>query len=280
LRLSWVRARALTRALLSRSLAPRAAAIRHRVVSLALRKRRRTTVSADAERGQTEGRSLARTVAIAVLMTGAAALGVYAMWPSPDPALSPHRPVTAAPTVPLEQAQGAAEEPIEVMDLRGSVSSTAPAAPSSAKAAKTASNARTKDAPVPSAGSVPKGSPFAVDVRDKAAAEPAAPKVSKAMRFGAAEVPASAQRFVLRMSKPITAIDGMADVGGFTVVIHGALSLDRAGPIGAAHRSVARAMILNKGDRAELTVRFTDGKRPRYQVRADGSSVAIAIEGT
>jgi hypothetical protein len=58
----------------------------------------------------------------------------------------------------------------------------------------------------------------------------------------------------------------------------GSLSLDRAGPISAAHKGVERAMVLNKGDRSELTIRFANGKRPSYQVRGDGQTLYVVIE--
>jgi hypothetical protein len=98
------------------------------------------------------------------------------------------------------------------------------------------------------------------------------------MRFGAANPPVRAQRFTLRMSKPIQALEGVADSGGFTVTVRGTLSLDRAGPISASHSGVARAMVLNKGDHAELTIRFADGKRPAYQLRAEGTTLYLVIE--
>jgi hypothetical protein len=37
-------------------------------------------------------------------------------------------------------------------------------------------------------------------------------------------------------------------------------------------------MVINKGDRAELSIRFADGRQPAYQVTADGNTVFISIE--
>jgi hypothetical protein len=115
-----------------------------------------------------------------------------------------------------------------------------------------------------------------------AAAEVAASDVvtsnanANTMRFGAASV--RGRRFTLNMSAPIKSITGSADVGGFSVVVDGALSLDRAGPIAASHPALARSMILNKGDRSELTIRFRDGLSPKYQVLARGGALEITIE--
>ena len=36
-------------------------------------------------------------------------------------------------------------------------------------------------------------------------------------------------------------------------------------------------MILNRGDHAELIVRFVEGKEPTYQVRAVGNALQITI---
>ena len=96
--------------------------------------------------------------------------------------------------------------------------------------------------------------------------------------FGAASVP-DAKRFTLRMSAPVKKLTGIADEGGFTVLIPGSLSLDRAGPISASHRRVRRSMILNKGDHSELTIRFAKGDPPPYQVKAKGAKLIISIGG-
>jgi hypothetical protein len=100
----------------------------------------------------------------------------------------------------------------------------------------------------------------------------------KSKVFGDAKAP-KGRRYTLRMSAPIEELNGIPDNGGFTVIIPGVLSLDRAGPIGATHSAVQRSMVLNKGDRAELTIRFVDGKKPPYQVRAVGDAVEIVIGG-
>ena len=103
------------------------------------------------------------------------------------------------------------------------------------------------------------------------------PAASRKLRFGAARVPGGRQ-FSLRMSARIQSIQGTAERDGFTVIINGALSLDRAGPLSSGHKSVSRAMVINKGDHAELNVRFSDGKQPAYQVYADGTTLYITIQ--
>ncbi len=84
-------------------------------------------------------------------------------------------------------------------------------------------------------------------------------------------------QYTLRMSNEITELRGIPDKGGFTVIIPGSLSFDRAGPIAATHPLVTRSAILNKGDHSALTVRFARGKSPAYRVVAKGKSLEITI---
>jgi hypothetical protein len=37
-------------------------------------------------------------------------------------------------------------------------------------------------------------------------------------------------------------------------------------------------MIINRGDHAELSIQFVDGKQPLYQVSADGSTLYVVIQ--
>jgi hypothetical protein len=157
---------------------------------------------------------------------------------------------------------------------------------------------------------VPAASPFAVDVRGKssaarkpiaaAAAAPAVPAPAAApasavgsaagtavtasaapaahkLHFGAATAPRG-RRFALRMSNKIQNLSGSDDAGGFTVNIAGCLALDRAGPIASAHGAVERSMVINRGDHAELTIRFDQNKHPAYQVTAEGSTLYVTIQ--
>ena len=266
------------------ALGPKIGAARRLAAAQLGKKRRRTTTggaSAARERDSNDTGSLIRTIGIGALVTAIAGLGVYALLPTAEPELEVHRAITAD-------------------EGEAGVSGAAPALAPEAASAEAAQAAEEPALPMPSAATVPAGSAFAVDVREQArpkpaapaattaltvakapapAAAPAAPKPApRAMRFGATSAPSRAQTFALRMSKPIASISGSADAGGFTVVVMGSLSLDRAGPISAAHKGVARAMVLNKGDRSELTIRFADGKRPAYQVRGDGTTLYVVIE--
>lgn len=140
---------------------------------------------------------------------------------------------------------------------------------------------------------VPAASPYAVDVRGASvergttltstvatstATPTAATSITRGpMSFGAASV-ANARTHNLRMSAPVTSLRGAADAGGFTVVVMGALSLDRAAPISASNPNVASARILNKGNYAELTIRFAPGRRPAYRVSARGTTLEVTIQ--
>jgi hypothetical protein len=139
---------------------------------------------------------------------------------------------------------------------------------------------------LPSASALPPTSAYAVDVREGAKASTATARAAasapapagKPVVFGAREVP-RARRFTLRMTGPVAELRGVRDADGFTVIIPGSRAIDRAGPIGDEHPSVARAMILNRGDQSQLTIRFAPGKQPAYQVRGQGAQLEILIEG-
>jgi hypothetical protein len=124
-------------------------------------------------------------------------------------------------------------------------------------------------APLPQ--TVPSDSPYAVDV----AQQPSAPMES-GPSFGAESV-SNGESYSLRMSQPVRAVAGRATSNGFVVEIQGALSLDRAGPIARNHPLVERAVILNMGDRAELTIEFSEGASPAYRVVPRGAAVEVTI---
>lgn len=108
--------------------------------------------------------------------------------------------------------------------------------------------------------------------------DPTAPTSASASRvFGAPEVP-NGRVFAIRMSGPVDSVEGDQREDGFTVRVPGRLALDRASPIATSHRAVARAMILNRGDYAELTVDFLPGLRPKYQVTAKDNAIEVALE--
>jgi PilZ domain len=113
--------------------------------------------------------------------------------------------------------------------------------------------------------------------KPSAAAQPAPTPEPAAVRFGDADVP-NGRSFVLRMSGPVLALEGERREDGFSVRVHGRLALDRASPIATSHRGVARALILNRGEYAELTVEFLPGMHPKYQVLGKGSAIEVVLE--
>jgi hypothetical protein len=95
--------------------------------------------------------------------------------------------------------------------------------------------------------------------------------------FGEPEVP-NGRVFTLRMNGPVTALEGEAFENGFTVKVPGRTPVDPARPIASAHRAVQRALFMNHGKYAELTIEFLPGLTPRYQVRAKGDAIEITLE--
>jgi hypothetical protein len=151
------------------------------------------------------------------------------------------------------------------------------------------------------AEALPAGSPYALDVRPEAVAgrDPtvggraagvgassavapsatppgAQPAAATASSFGAATVPGG-RSFTLRMTRPVAGLAGRRDPKGFDVRIEGALTLDRAAPIAASHPLVETAMIINRGDHADLSIRFRDGRVPPYRVVARGAAVEVVL---
>jgi hypothetical protein len=165
--------------------------------------------------------------------------------PAPRPAPAPPEPVIAAPPL-------------------------APPAPVAPVAAEES------PAPAPEAGQL--GAPTFPSLSDAPRAEVETPSQAPAssMRFGAVEIP-NGRSVSLRMSQPVTGIRGQREPDGFTVTIPGALALDRAGPMRQAIPAIERAMILNRGDHAVLTVRFVAGRNPPYRVTARGSSIEVTV---
>jgi hypothetical protein len=123
----------------------------------------------------------------------------------------------------------------------------------------------------PSPQTVPSDSPYAVDVAQEASAP-----MESGPSFGAESV-SNGESYSLRMSQPVRAVAGRATSNGFVVEIQGALSLDRAGPIARNHPLVERSVIMNLGDRAELTIEFSEGASPAYRVVPRGSAVEVTI---
>jgi len=109
------------------------------------------------------------------------------------------------------------------------------------------------------------------------AAAPIPAPAAAGPRFGADEVP-NGRSFILRMSGPVQSVEGETREDGFTVRIPGRLALDRASPIATSHKAVARALILNRGEYAELTVEFLPGMRPKYQVLGKDNTIEVTLE--
>ncbi len=196
--------------------------------------------------------------ALAVLGVG---LGIYALAPRSEADRIPvrHRPfvpaeAVQAPATPslVRGAEGIA--PVALPPVELSPAGLSPAALSSAAT----------------------GGPTAVAAA--AILDPTAPASTGTSRvFGAPEVP-NGRVFAIRMSGPVDSVEGDQREDGFTVRVPGRLALDRASPIATSHRAVARAMILNRGDYAELTVDFLPGLRPKYQVTAKDNAIEVTLE--
>jgi hypothetical protein len=269
LRGTLLRVSATVRTSYRKQIGPQLGAARRLLLSLLPGRRRRTTGSRSAVKRSSA--SLGRTLLLGVLGAGAAGFGVYALAPSRHTEdLGTHRSIK--PDAPL------VETPVEASAAPAAVSAAqaeptaAPSVPNAVAAVPVAAPAAA--VAMPTAERVPASSPFAVDVRQSGTPS----KVSRhKLRFGAAQLQ-NARRFALRMSAPIQSLQGTPDKGGFTLLVPGCLSLDRAGPISSALKSVTRAMVMNKGDHAELSIRFADGKQPAYQVTAEGSTLYVAIE--
>ncbi len=128
-----------------------------------------------------------------------------------------------------------------------------------------------------SSGSTPEAeSAAAIEPSVATATVPSPPERVQGLAFGADEVPGG-ERYVLRMSNPVTTMDGLVEDDGFSVMVPGSLSLSRAGPIATAHPDVEHAGILNRGDFSELTIRFVAGRRPAYRVEARGPAIEVTI---
>jgi hypothetical protein len=231
--------------------------------------------------------------------------------PSENAAPASSAPVSASPSVELapsppnpagaQLAQPAAAQPAQAIQTAAPVQipmpTALPAPTYNAGQLPAPTYASLRDgARLPTPQAVPAGSPYAVDVRDPriAGADPtlvapaaqvaAAPQAesttdtSRTLSFGAASVP-NAQVFTFHMTQPITNVTGSSSRDGFAVQLVGGLSLDRAAPIKAALSFVEGAGIANRGDRAELSIRWKQGGFiPAYRVVARGSLVEVHIQ--
>lgn len=204
-------------------------------------------------RGSKEG---ARTLLLSLVAFAGAAALVYALSPGAAEEVEVHREVPRA----------------------AEASTSEPAATEPAAREPKASEGESPSADEPQApGTVPSTSPYAAQESEEGTSEAedeSAPELTQA--FGAASVP-DARSFLLRMSQPVEAIRGIPDEDGFSVIIPDSLSLDRAGPIAAAHPRIERSMIINRGDHAELSIRFAEGESLDYRVTARGHAIEIQL---
>lgn len=201
-----------------------------------------------------------RGLALAVVGLG---LGVYALAPRSGAKISPQ-----------PMARTESSQTVALLPSAGNTASSS----QSASTSITAPVANSVTAPEPSAHAEPVAIGSGPTREQLGVTPPQAANtdgVSKA--FGAAEV-AEGRTFVLRMSGPVEGIEGDARDDGFTVRVPGRLALDRASPIATSHRAVARAMILNRGDYAELTVDFLPGMKPKYRVIAKDQAIEVTLE--
>ncbi len=198
------------------------------------------------DRGDSKGGRLrvGRLVLVVALLGGAVALTGYAMAAGP---------VVAIEKAPIEEPEPAfaepAEEPVMNPELGDDPSLEAEAAE-------------------------PEGGQL------EAPSFPAMPSASdgsgESLAFGEAHV-AGGREFRLRLSVPPTALRGEPMDSGFKVTLEGANAIDGARRIGATHPRVARASILNQGERAVLEIRFAAGANPAYRVEARGDALLVTI---
>jgi hypothetical protein len=209
---------------------------------------------ADNERA--EPSKLTRGVAIAFAVLGVG-LGVYALAPrsGADRIKLPERIEAEADALGNEPVLAASKDELEFVDDDVELAAELKRGPEKRAARPTDKLA-------------------AVEPRHEAAAE--ATEVSSAP-FGEAEVP-NGRVFTLRMNGPVQLVEGEARDHGFTVRVPGRLAVDKASPIATSHDAVQRAMILNRGGYAELTVDFASGKSPRYQVRGKDNTLEVTLE--
>jgi hypothetical protein len=245
-------------------------------------------------RAPAESRGTLRALVLGLLSIVAVGLFAYALAPAAREDLLLHRRLQPAAVAASADANQSSALLGAAASMPGSQAAPMPttanasaklatlATPPTASASVAATATPAKLAP-PAAATpvrasvVPAGSPYAVDVRaGKAPAPPAAGTLAAGSAYGLRQIP-NAKRFVLRMSSPITAVQGSSDAHGFSVVIPGSLALERAAPIAAGSPLIARAMIINRGDRSELSVRFADGKNPAYRVSGQGAALEVLI---
>jgi hypothetical protein len=204
-------------------------------------------------------RGMGRLTLLAALMAGAGMLLVYSLTPSAaTEEIELHRSVEAEPPVDDETSIHAA--------MDGELGSAA----ESGMEPKAAAH---NSAPRPTGKASGKISLVNAPVTTSDKADKAG---RGSITFGHKNVP-NAKRFLLRTTAPVTTLQGKTEPNGFSVSISGTRAIDRAAPIADTTKSVARSRILNRGNSAELTIQFVEGKSPAYRVIAQPAGLEVLI---
>jgi hypothetical protein len=240
----------------------------------ALRRGRASEVPAEPAPSPMRGRG--RLALAGVMGIVAVSLTAYALSGSSEPA-APELPAVPAVVAPEPVVEASAETPIETGAAIPEAPALMPAPVEAAPEPAAEPAVEVGHLPPPTFPSL--GSASAAHSEPSAVVAPVeeAPTLSAPSSSFGADAVENGRISTLRMSQPVTSLVGQADENGFTVTIHGALSLDRAGPIAAANPSVERASILNRGDHCVLTVRFVTGRSPAYRVAIHGQAVEVTI---
>ncbi|WP_236518123.1 PilZ domain-containing protein [Sandaracinus amylolyticus] len=214
--------------------------------------------------------------AIAIVAVGLAVYGLASRPEAPSDEIDVHRPVDVPAALPATPTLAV---PVTVPETYEPIAPPEPVA-----AAPTPGWDRAMPEPATAAGPIAAPSYPSIDDRrevvvpaeDEPATTTTTTTATRSMEFGAASVERG-RTTALRMSAPVQSIEGLADAGGFTVTVHGALSLDRAAPLAAANSAIERASIINRGDHCVLTIRFVTGRTPPYRVVANGTSLEVTF---
>ena len=221
---------------------------------------------------------IASKITMVLALIGGLGLGAYALF-APGEAAEAEAPLAdeARPSSTLASALPA-QRPLRI--AAPVVAEPEPLAdePPTAEPAEVAGEATPEPVVPPMPTALPEASrqagPLGAEGADTGAE--ASGESTSARSFGAAEV-ADGRSYRLRMSLPIQSIRGERIANGFRIEIPESLALDRAGPIAASHPSIERAMILNRGDHSELTIRFVEGRDPAYRVEVRGATLELTI---
>ncbi|MEM1416419.1 MAG: PilZ domain-containing protein [Myxococcota bacterium] len=173
---------------------------------------------------------------------------------------------------------GSDEAPVAALPAAPSLAAAAEPAPQVALDPPPAPTPAPEPEAVPVPGATPEGSPYAAQPGELDDPVETAPveAVAGARSFGAADVPGG-RSFRIPMSPTPTGLVGERRDEGFEVVVEGSLATQGARRIAGAHALVERAAILNKGDHAELSLRFVAGAAPAYRVDIVEGGIDVTV---